>query len=130
MNQKKKYVGLLAILPLFMVTIAPYYITEADALLAGGTPVTNVLGATPDIQSIDVINFSGESPQTFKAIYKITSGNEDLENVQILFVSDKSSVHTVVDSLVAHSSSINNVIIQAQDPSSVTAEIINYEINS
>jgi len=33
MNQKtKKYTGLLAILPLFLVAIAPYYIGAADAI--------------------------------------------------------------------------------------------------
>jgi len=38
MNQKMKYIGLLAILPLAMVALAPDYISEADAQKAEGSP--------------------------------------------------------------------------------------------
>ncbi len=38
MNQKLKYVGLLAILPLFLIVLAPDYIVEADAAKAQGSP--------------------------------------------------------------------------------------------
>jgi len=31
MNQKMKYIGLMAILPLAMIALAPDYISEADA---------------------------------------------------------------------------------------------------
>lgn len=132
MNQKQKSVGLLAILPLFMVAMAPGYIGNADALLGIGVSVTNVPGAanSPDIQTLEVVNYSAKSPQTFNAVYKITSGDADLENIQILFKSDKGNVQTTIGSLAAHSSSINTVKIQAQDPSSVTAEVISYQINN
>ncbi len=130
MNQTIKNVGLLAILPLFMVAMAPSYIGDADALLGIGRSVTNVPGATPDIQILEVVNYSAKSPQTFNAVYKITSGDTDLENIQILFKSDKGNVQTTIGSLVAHSSSINTVKISAQDPSSVTAEVISYQINN
>jgi len=130
MNQKQKYVGLLAILPLFMVAMAPSYIVDADALLGRGVSVANVPGATPDIQTLEVVNFSDKSPQIFNAVYKITSGDVNLENIQILFKSDKGSVLTSISSLVAHSSSLNTVKIPAQDPSSVIAEVISYQINN
>ena len=130
MNQTIKNVGLLAILPLFMVAMAPGYIGDADALLGPGKSVTNVPEANPEIQTLEVVNFSAKSPQKFNAVYKITSGDADLENIQILFKSDKGNVQTTIGSLAAHSSSINTVKIPAQDPSSVTAEVISYQINS
>lgn len=119
-------------MPLFMVAMAPGYIGNADALLGIGVSVTNVPGTanSPDIQTLEVVNYSAKSPQKFNAVYKITSGDADLENIQILFKSDKGNVQTTIGSLVAHSSSINIVKIQAEDPSSVTAEVISYQINN
>jgi len=38
MNQKMKYIGLMAILPLAMIALAPDYISEADAQKAEGSP--------------------------------------------------------------------------------------------
>ena len=38
MNQKMKYIGLMAILPLAMIVLAPDYISEADAQKAEGSP--------------------------------------------------------------------------------------------
>jgi len=44
MNQKtKKYTGLLAILPLFLVAIAPYYIGAADAIEGPQVEVTKII---------------------------------------------------------------------------------------
>ena len=40
MNQKMKYIGLLAILPLAMIALAPDYISEADAQKAEGSPAS------------------------------------------------------------------------------------------
>ena len=38
MNQKMKYIGLMAILPLAMIALAPDYISEADAQKSEGSP--------------------------------------------------------------------------------------------
>ncbi len=38
MNQKTKYIGLLAILPLAMVALSPDFVGEADAQKAEGSP--------------------------------------------------------------------------------------------
>jgi len=38
MNQKSKYIGILAILPLVMVAMAPDYLSEAAAQPAEGSP--------------------------------------------------------------------------------------------
>jgi len=38
MNQKMKYIGLMAILPLAMIALAPDYISDADAQKAEGSP--------------------------------------------------------------------------------------------
>ncbi len=40
MNQKMKYIGLMAILPLAMIVLAPDYISEADAQKAEGSPAS------------------------------------------------------------------------------------------
>ena len=38
MNQKMKYIGLLAILPLVMVALSPDFISDADAQKSDGSP--------------------------------------------------------------------------------------------
>ncbi len=66
MNQKTKYIGLLAILPLAMVALSPDFVGEADAQKAEGSPgqvSPNSYGsATNDIVCGDKLCASGENP--------------------------------------------------------------------
>ena len=162
MNKTIKNVGLLAILPIFMIALAPDYIGEADAAtqyskgtpnqsfgsagspVCGGAlcgesttnsePIQVVSNKVPKVDPpvvgiISVNNFSGESPNTFKAIVKLSAGSENIENAQVLVESDTQTVLALTGGLFAYDSVINTVIIQAQNPNSVTANIIDYTLN-
>jgi len=162
MNQKIKNVGLLAILPIFMIAFAPDYIGEADAAtqFSKGTPNQSfgsvdspVCGGAlcgestgniqptqirtneaprvdpPVIEIVSVNNFSGESPNTFNAVFELSAGSQNLENVQILVESDTQTVLSTTGGVFAHDSVINTVKIKAQDPNSVTATIVDYILN-
>ncbi len=166
MNQKIKYIGLFAILPLAMVALAPELIGDAYALqkaegspgtappksygsatadivcggaLCGETtdnsvPISTVSHEVPKIDPpviriVSVTNFSGESENTFNAIFQLSAGNENIEDVQIVIESDRDVIWTIVNGLFAHDSSINSVKIQAIDPTSITAIIVDYQIN-
>ena len=98
------------------------------------TPVTmeaieEVPGVTPIVRIIGVNNFSGESPNTFNAIFELTAGDSNIVNVQIQVSSDRQSFETTVNSLVASNTSVNTVKIQAQDPTSITAELLSFQLN-
>jgi len=119
MNQKIKYIGLLAILPLAMVALAPELVDDAYAQKAA-----------PVVKIVSVNNFSGESENTFNAIFQLSAGNENVEDVLIVIESDRDIILTTVNSLFAQDSSINSVKIQALDPTSITATIVHYQINN
>ena len=48
MNKKLRYVGLLAVLPLFLVVLTPDYIGEADAQKAKASPSPKSYGSATD----------------------------------------------------------------------------------
>jgi len=98
-------VGLLAILPLFVVALAPELI--GDAYAQEVAPVIRI---------------------TFKVIFAVNAGNQNIEDVQIVIESDKNFVWTIINGQFAHDSSINSVLIQAQDPTSITAIIVGYQV--
>jgi len=162
MNQKTKYIGLLAILPLFMVALAPDFISEADAATqyskgtpnqsfgSAGSPVCGgaLCGETtansvpisavskevptidpPIVKIVSIDSFNGESENTFNTIFQLSAGNENIEDVQIVIESDRDIIWTIVNGLFAQDSSINSVKIQALDPTSITAIIVDYQIS-
>jgi len=133
MNQITKYIGLLTILPLAMVALAPELVDDAYAQIAEGSPgtVSNEVPKIdpPVIKIVSVTNFSAESDNTFNAIFQLSAGNENIEDVQIVIESDRDIIWTIVNGLFAHDSSTNSVKIQALDPTSITAIIVDYQIN-
>ena len=66
MNQKMKYIGLFAILPLVMVALAPELVNDAFAQPAQGSPgqlsPKSYGSATADIVCGDKLCSSGENP--------------------------------------------------------------------
>ncbi len=162
MNKTIKNVGLLAILPIFMIALAPDYIGEADAatqfskgnpnqsfgsagsLVCGGAlcgesttnaePTQVVSNEVPKIDPpviwiISVNNFSGESPNTFNAVFELSAGSQNLVNIQVLVESDTQKVLTTTGGIFAYDSVINTVKIKAQDPNSVTTTIVDFILN-
>jgi len=98
------------------------------------TPVTveaieEVPGVTPIVRIVGVNNFSGVSTNTFNAIFELTAGDSNIVNAQIQVSSDKQSFETTVNSLFASNTSVNTVKIQAQDPTSITVELLSFELN-
>jgi len=98
------------------------------------TPITmkaieEIPGVTPIVRIVSVNNFSGESPNTFNAVFEITAGDVNVENAQIQVSSDRQSVETTVNSLFAFDTSINTVKIQAQDPTSITVDLLSFQLN-
>jgi len=165
MNQKIKYAGLIAILPLFMVAIAPDYLESADATKAQGSPGNSSpssFGAKtagivcgdrlcsetasttaittevtyeempefmPTIKTVKVSNFSGESEFTFNAVYEVTAGEKNLENIMIHVQSDADSMDININGLFAHDNAINVVKIKAMDPMTINAKIVGFQLN-
>jgi len=126
-------------------TISPKsYGTATQSIVCGGalcgdsaaeiTPVTveaieEVPGVTPIVRIVAVNNFSAESPNIFNAVFELTTGDSNIVNAQIQVSSDRQSVETTVNGQFAFVTSVNTVKIQAQDPTSITAELLSFQLN-
>jgi len=126
-------------------TISPKsYGAATQSIVCGGalcgdsaadiTPVTveaieEVPGVTPIVRIVAVNNFSAESPNIFNAVFELTTGDSNIVNAQIQVSSDRQSVETTVNGQFAFVTSVNTVKIQAHDPTSITAELLSFELN-
>lgn len=136
MNTKLKYVGILALLPLFTLALSPDLIGTAEA--NGSTqkvyatePIADFASYTgePFVDVTSVSQFSGESPDTYKVTIKAHTGSLDIANVQILVKSDIDSSMTSINGMSALSSSVSTLMLKAKDPGSFTAEILGWALN-
>ncbi len=111
MNQKtKKYTGLLAILPLFLVAIAPYYIGAADAI---------------EGPQVELHRITQENGNAYEVSFKVYAGSEDLKSGKLLVTSDISEGETLFRSVAADSfTTTNKIPIAADDPSTISAEYV------
>ena len=138
MNQKIKYLGLLAILPMLTLALSPDYIGTAEA---GTSSVAHKIGlpqpaesfesykGEPFVEVVSVTEFSAKSPDKYKVAIKAHSGNADISNLQILVESDIRSDIIEITGISAGSTSIANVLLVAFDPASVTVEILDWTLN-
>jgi len=108
MIQKLKYAGLLAILPLFMVSIAPDYISLADA-------------ATGAYVERSAITQKGDN--SYEVVFQIFAGTEALPEGKLLVTSDVSSNEVLFRSVSAESLTSAQTKIIANDPNSISAVI-------
>jgi len=108
MIQKLKYAGLLAILPLFMVSIAPDYISLADA-------------ATGAYVERSAITQKGDN--SYEVVFQIYAGTEALPEGKLLVTSDVSSNEVLFRSVSAESLTSAQTKITADDPNSISAAI-------
>jgi len=69
-----------------------------------------------------------QDPVTYKIIYSLTAGQEDLVDIQIRAITDMVVWDYEISSLNSHSSSINVARLKALDPDSISGEIIGYTI--
>jgi len=155
MNQKIKYIGLLAILPLALVALSSGLIGEAEAATqySKGTPNQSfgsasspVCGgalcsessanteveqtkASEDTKSkgiayVEQYGISALGENFYKVTFTVYAGNEDLLNGTLHVNSDIS--HNVAPvKMVANSYGFVSVLIQADDPSTISAELAN-----
>jgi len=109
-QKTKKYTGLLAILPLFLVAIAPYYIGTADALESPQVEVTKIIQ---------------KNENSYFVTFTVYAGSEDLPAGKLLVTSDVRGQEALFRSVTADSStSTDRIVITANDPSSIVAQLV------
>ena len=148
MNKTLRYLGLLAILPLFMAIISFDYIDEAEAKLIRDKHVT-LLEPVPDVdltlkqlseplQSDDtslkttkgfVPKTSDSDSVTYRVNYIVSnSGTTDVKNIMISVHSDTEIVDAELSGWLDPKHSIISVLVKAVDPALIDAKIVGYEI--
>ncbi len=88
--------------------------------------------ASPSTELISIDKYGPNTYQqdavTYKITYRLTAGQEDLEDIQIRATTDMGIWDFKISSLNAESSSVNVARVKALDPDSITGEIIGYII--
>jgi len=158
MNQKTKYIGMLAIIPLVMVAIVPNYIGEADASNQHLAAIEKlkVLNAVPEQPTAELSlvqvfepketksftvkavnqyvpkNADDDAP-TFQVLYRVLNAvDSDVQNVEISVSSDTQTVsgELLGDLDLKRGNSIISIMIQAHDPASISAEIVDFDFRN
>jgi len=146
MKQITKYIGMLAILPLVMVALAPNYIVDAEARNSVDRDVV-LPGPVPDVDltitQLSEPQESDETPvvssrytqetsdaMTYRVVYQITNfGETDVKNVMISVESDTETVDAeLIKSKSGRNSSLITVFVEASDPSSITGKIVGFQV--
>jgi len=153
MNQKIKYIGLLALLPLLTVPLTTDY-AVADTAKAKGHPggdvrafgdntkhivcgdklcseiddkqVTKKVKETnPEGPYVEQFAISSLGENMYKVTFTVYAGNENLQDGILQVSSDISHKETRITDLFANSYTYVPVLIQADDPSTISASIEN-----
>ena len=156
MNQKTKYIGMLAIIPLVMIAIVPNYIGEADASNQHFVAIEKlkVLNAVPEQPTAElslvqvfepkettttqiptkgfVPTSADDDATTFKVLYRVINAvDSDVQNVEISVSSDTQTVSgELPGDLHPTRNSIISVLIKAHDPASISAEIVDFDFRN
>ena len=146
MNQKTKYIGILAIIPLVMVAIVPNSIGEADASNQHFVAIEKLkqLNAVPEQPTAELslvqvfepkettatqIPTKGFVPRsadddatTFQVLYRVINAvDSNVQNVEISVSSDTQTVSgELPGDLHPTRNSIISVLIKAHDPASIS----------
>ncbi len=153
MNQKIKYIGLLALLPLLTVPLTTDY-AVADTAKAKGHPggdvrafgdntkdivcgdklcseiedkqVTKKVKETnPQGPYVELFGISSLGENMYKVTFTVYAGNEELQDGILQVSSDISQKEAQISNLFADSYTYVPVLIQADDPSTISAELAN-----
>ena len=155
MNQKTKYIGMLAIIPLVMVAIVPNYIGEADAsnqhfVAIEKLKVLNAVQEQPtaELSLVQVfeptettatqIPTKGFVPRsaddgatTYQVLYRVLNAvDSDVRNIEISVSSDTQTVSGELQGDLEIKRSTISVLIQAHDPASISAEIADFDFRN
>ena len=146
MKQITKYIGMLAILPLVMVALAPNYIVDAEArnsvdrdiVLPDPVPdveLTLTQMSEPQLSTESSVKASRPAQEssdsvTYRVVYKITNfGETDVKNVMISVQSDTETVDAkLIKNKSGRNSSLITVFVKAIDPSSITGKIVGFQV--
>ncbi len=82
----------------------------------------------PFITSVGTKMWSSNYPNYFIATYKVHAGDQSVENVKILVLSDRQVTKTTVDFVSANDYDLITVKIMAYSPYSINAKIIDFQI--
>ena len=155
MNQKTKYIGMLAIIPLVMVAIVPNYIGEADAsnqhfVAIEKLKVLNAVQEQPTAELSLVQVFeptettatqiptkgfvprsADDGAKTYQVVYRVLNAvDSDVRNIEISVSSDTQTVSGELQGDLEIKRSIISVMIQAHDPASISAEIVDFDFKN
>ena len=83
----------------------------------------------PEIEIVEVHNFSGSDESSYIVTLKVTAGNQNIENISVHVTSDVTTFDTTVSSLLAESDQTVVVRTHAMDPSSIHASVKAYHVN-
>jgi len=89
-------------------------------------------GASPAQTSYKGFNEAQyDTTQTFRALYKVqNAGDGDVRNVKILVSSDTETIQETLQGNLDPKHSVISVMIKAVNPSSITADIVDFQIDN
>lgn len=102
-----------------------------NSLTTAVHPSDIIIGETmhtyiPTIETIDVTQESPSDPNAYQVTYRVTAGDEHLADIQITVASDIDSASGTIDLLGARDDTTLQIRILANDPSSITGSISNF----
>jgi hypothetical protein len=80
----------------------------------------------PTIETLSVNHANQIDSKTYIIEYEITAGNKNLERVVVSVYSDIQIINAEIPDLQSNSKGIHHVIVHANDPASITAQIHGY----
>ena len=93
-------------------------------------PEAKAVEGGPSVKFLSVSQLSANSPHTFKAFFKVFSGDNTVENILLDVQSDRETIQALAGNLGVGRSTVLTVIIKALDPSSITANVLSWDVST
>ncbi len=82
----------------------------------------------PSLDFKDMYTFDREARDTYAVMFGVTAGDQDLENIIIQCKSDVFAHEIVIDSLKAFETTTGMSRVKAMDPTTITGEIVAFQL--
>ena len=83
----------------------------------------------PTIQTVEAFHFDASgAPHAYIAVFKVTAGDRNLSNIQVLIKSDIDQFDTNLGSLFAGENTDLVTHVHALDPTTITARVASYQL--
>jgi len=82
----------------------------------------------PSLEFVDMYVFDRLARDTYAIMFRVTAGDQDLENIIIQGKSDVFAHEIVIDSLKAFESTEGMARVRALDPGTMTGEIVAFQL--